>query len=61
VVFENTGDPKLFPKAFAAIARNGQLVTAGGHGGGNVPLDVNQLYLKQITVIEATGQTTPAD
>ena len=60
VVFENIGDPELFPKAFAAIARNGRLVTAGGHGGGIVPLDVNRLYLKQITVIGATGQT-PAD
>ena len=61
VVFENISDPELFPKAFASIARNGRLVTAGGHGGGIVPLDVNRLYLKQITVIGATGQTTPAD
>lgn len=61
VVFENIGDPELFPKAFAAIARGGRLVTAGGHGGGIVPLDVNRLYLKRITVIGATGQTTPAD
>jgi len=57
VVFENIGDPELFPKAFAAIARNGRLVTTGGHGGGIVPLDVNQLYLKQITVIGATGHS----
>ena len=60
VVFENIGDPELFPKAFAAIARNWRLVTAGGHGGGIVPLDVNWLYLKQITVIGATGQA-PGD
>lgn len=60
VVFENIGDPELFPKAFAAIARSGRLVTAGGHGGGIVPLDVNRLYLKEITVIGATGHT-PAD
>ena len=58
VVFENIGDPELFPKAFAAIARSGRLVTAGGHGGGIVPLDVNRLYLKQITVIGATGHTS---
>ena len=61
VVFENIGDPELFPKAFAAIALDGRLVTAGGHGGGIVPLDVNQLYLKRIIVIGATGKTTPAD
>lgn len=57
VVFENIGDPDLFPKAFAAMARRGRLVTAGGHGGGIVPLDVNRLYLNQITVVGATGET----
>ena len=56
VVFENIGDPELFPKAFAAIARRGRLVTAGGHGGGIVPLDVNKLYLNQITVMGVTGE-----
>lgn len=60
VVFENIGDPELFPKAFAALARDGRLVNAGGHGGDIVPLDVNRLYLKQITVIGATGHA-PAD
>lgn len=57
VVFENVGDPDLFPKAFAALARYGRLVTAGGHAGGTVPLDVNRLYLNQITVMGATGET----
>jgi NADPH:quinone reductase-like Zn-dependent oxidoreductase len=57
VVFENIGDAELFPKAFATIARHGRLVTAGGHGGGIVPLDINRLYHNQITVIGATGET----
>ena len=57
VVFENIGDPELFPKAFATLARYGRLVTAGGHGGGIVPLDVNRLYLNQLTVMGATGET----
>jgi NADPH:quinone reductase-like Zn-dependent oxidoreductase len=57
VVFENIGDPELFPKAFATIGRYGRLITAGGHGGGVVPLDVNRLYLNQITVMGATGET----
>ena len=57
VVFENIGDPDLFPKAFAALARRGRLVTAGGHGGGTVPLDVNRLYQNHITIIGATGET----
>jgi NADPH:quinone reductase-like Zn-dependent oxidoreductase len=56
VVFENVGDPELFPKAFAALARYGRLVTAGGHAGGTVPLDVNRLYLNQITIMGATGE-----
>jgi NADPH:quinone reductase-like Zn-dependent oxidoreductase len=55
VVFENIGAPDLFPKAFASLGRNGRLVTAGGHGGGTVPLDVNHLYLNQITIMGATG------
>jgi NADPH:quinone reductase-like Zn-dependent oxidoreductase len=57
VVFENVGDAELFPKAFATLARYGRLVTAGGHAGGLVPLDVNRLYLNQITVMGATGET----
>jgi NADPH:quinone reductase-like Zn-dependent oxidoreductase len=56
LVFENIGDPELFPKAFATIARGGRLVTAGGHGGGIVPLDVNRLYHNHITIIGATGE-----
>ena len=57
MVFENIGDPRLFAKAFAAMSRRGRLVTAGGHGGGIVPLDVNRLYHNQISVIGATGET----
>jgi NADPH2:quinone reductase len=57
VVFENIGDPDLFPKAFAALSRHGRLVTAGGHGGGIVPLDVNRLYQNHLSIIGATGET----
>src|SRR5215203_728722 len=55
IVFENIGAPDLFAQAFATLGRAGRLVTAGGHGGGIVPLDVNRLYLNQISVIGATG------
>jgi NADPH:quinone reductase-like Zn-dependent oxidoreductase len=57
VVFENIGAPDLFPKAFASLARFGRLITAGGHGGGTVPLDVNRLYLNQLTIMGAVGET----
>ena len=39
------------------MARRGRLVTAGGHGGGIVPLDVNRLYQNHLTIIGATGET----
>jgi NADPH:quinone reductase-like Zn-dependent oxidoreductase len=57
VVFENIADPGLFPQAFHAIARHGRLVTAGSHGGGEVPLDVKRLYLYQIAVMGSIGFT----
>lgn len=57
VVFENIGDPTTFPKAFASLARRGRLVTAGGHGGTSVPLDINRLYQNHLTIIGATGET----
>jgi NADPH:quinone reductase-like Zn-dependent oxidoreductase len=56
VVFENIGAPDLFTKAFASLGRQGRLVTAGGHGGGIVPLDINRLYMNQLMVIGATGE-----
>jgi NADPH:quinone reductase-like Zn-dependent oxidoreductase len=55
VVFENIAEPVMFAQAFHAIARHGRLVTAGSHGGGTVPLDVQRLYLYQITVMGSLG------
>jgi len=61
VVFENIADAELFPRAFASLARNGRLVTAGAHGGGTVPLDVKSLYLKGLTVLGSVGRITADD
>ena len=61
VVFENIGDPDLFPKALGSLARLGRLVTAGGHAGGIVPLDVRRLYLNQLTLYGNFGKVLPAD
>jgi NADPH:quinone reductase-like Zn-dependent oxidoreductase len=55
IVLENIGDPVLFPKALKSLARNGRLVTAGGHGGGQVTVDINFLYLNQNRIIGGTG------
>jgi NADPH:quinone reductase len=51
VVFENIADPRLWPAAFASLARGGRLVTAGAHAGPVVPLDVRLLYLRQLRII----------
>jgi NADPH:quinone reductase-like Zn-dependent oxidoreductase len=51
VVLDNIGDPVTFPKALACLGFQGRLITAGGHGGGTVPLDVKYLYLNAITII----------
>ena len=61
VVFENIGDPGLFPKAFASLARKGCLITAGAHGGGTVPLDIKQLYINANTIIGSIGRLDPED
>ena len=61
VVFENIADPDLFPKAFATLARNGRLITAGAHGGGTVSLDVKHLYLNFISIIGSVGRITHED
>lgn len=55
VVFENISDPTTWPKAFAALAYAGRLVTVGAHGGGTVPLDARRLYLNRLRVIGAAG------
>jgi NADPH:quinone reductase len=61
VVFENIGDPDLFPKAFACLGRLGRLVTAGAHGGGTVALDARNLYLKQLTIYGSFGKVLASD
>lgn len=50
VVAENIGDPDLFPAALNTLVFDGNMVTAGGHAGGIVPLDVNRLYQRRITI-----------
>jgi NADPH2:quinone reductase len=55
VVFENIGDPTLWPSAFNSLARGGRLVTAGAHGGGLVNLDVKRLYQRRLHVMSGLG------
>tara|TARA_B100000686_G_C16727965_1_gene938913 strand:+ start:468 stop:1511 length:1044 start_codon:yes stop_codon:yes gene_type:complete len=60
VVADNIGDPKLWVEALNSLGNDGRLVTAGAHGGGIVPLDVNRLYLKRITISGSPG-SNPED
>jgi len=60
IVVENIADPTLWPGAFESLASGGRLVTAGAHGGGVVPLDVRQLYLKRLTIM-GTPESRPTD
>jgi NADPH:quinone reductase-like Zn-dependent oxidoreductase len=55
VVTDNIGDPSIWSSGFDSLASGGRLVTVGAHGGGVVPLDVNQLYMKQLRVIGTAG------
>jgi NADPH:quinone reductase-like Zn-dependent oxidoreductase len=55
VVCENISDPTLWPAAFASLAMNGRLVTAGAHGGGTVTLDAKRLYMRRLRIIGAAG------
>jgi NADPH2:quinone reductase len=60
-VFENIGDPTLWPGAFNSLATGGRLVTVGAHGGGTVALDVRRLYSKRLQVVSGLGAEAPED
>jgi NADPH:quinone reductase-like Zn-dependent oxidoreductase len=51
VVFENIGDPTLWPGAFNSLRHGGRLATFGAHGGGGVMLDVRRLYGMRLSVL----------
>jgi NADPH:quinone reductase-like Zn-dependent oxidoreductase len=51
VVFENTGDPALWPGAFNSLAHGGRLATVGAHAGEIVPIDVRRLYTQVQSVL----------
>ncbi len=55
VVFENVGDPVLWPGALNSLAVHGRLVTAGAHGGGSVTLDLRRLYQRSLHLIGGSG------
>jgi NADPH:quinone reductase-like Zn-dependent oxidoreductase len=55
VLYDNIANPKILPRAFKAIGRNGRMVTAGAHGGPEVAIDFHHLYDRRITIIGMPG------
>ena len=62
VVFENLGDPVLWPKAIESMAVGGRLLTVGTHAGeGILPLDVRRLYRNRLRIIGGLGAGSRGD
>jgi NADPH:quinone reductase-like Zn-dependent oxidoreductase len=57
VAFENSGDSKLWAAAFACLARNGTMVTAGAHGGDEVAVNIKRLYRLKLRILGGTANT----
>jgi NADPH:quinone reductase-like Zn-dependent oxidoreductase len=60
VVFDNVGDPTLWPDVVASMARGARYVTAGAHAGGQVELDLHRLYRQRLRFIGGAGHR-PSD
>ncbi|HEY2135257.1 MAG TPA: zinc-binding dehydrogenase [Xanthobacteraceae bacterium] len=60
VLYDNIANPKVLPRAFKAIGRDGRLVTAGAHAGPDASIDFRHLYHNRITIIGMPGHR-PAD
>jgi NADPH:quinone reductase-like Zn-dependent oxidoreductase len=55
VVFENIGAPELFGESMASLREYGRLVTCGAHGGGEVTLDLRDLYRRHLSILGERG------
>ena len=62
VVFENVGDPRLWPKAIESMAVGGRLLTVGTHAGdGILPVDVRRLYRNRLRIMGGLGAGSRGD
>jgi NADPH2:quinone reductase len=55
VLYDNIANPKVLPRAFKALGRDGRMVTAGAHGGPDVAIDFHHLYDRRITIMGMPG------
>jgi NADPH2:quinone reductase len=60
VLYDNIANPRVLPRAFKAIGRDGRLVTAGAHAGPEAAIDFRHLYHNRITITGMPGHR-PAD
>lgn len=59
VLYDNIANPRVLPRAFLALGRDGRLVTAGAHGGPEVAIDFRHLYHNRITIRGIPGYHPP--
>jgi NADPH:quinone reductase-like Zn-dependent oxidoreductase len=50
VLYDNIANPATLAPAFLAVGAGGRVVTAGAHGGPNVPINFHHLYDNRITI-----------
>jgi NADPH:quinone reductase-like Zn-dependent oxidoreductase len=56
LVQDNVG-AATWPLALKALARNGRLVPCGSHSGVSFPLDITQIYHRQLRILGSNGGT----
>ncbi len=55
IVFENIASEELWPESIKCLSNRGRLVTCGAHGGGKVPVDMNEFYRRHLSIIGAAA------
>jgi len=60
LVVDNIGDPDLWRSSIASLKDGGRVVTSGAKFGGEVPLNVRDLYTRNLSVLGVRTYNPPA-
>ena len=60
LVVDNIGDPTLWRSTIASLRDGGRVVTSGAKFGGEVPLDVRDLYTRNLSVLGVRTYNPPS-
>lgn len=60
LVIDNVGDPNLWRLTMASLRDGGRVVTSGAKFGGEVPLDVRDVYTRNLSVLGVRTYNPPA-